>query len=423
MIILLIILFFIFGAPLFTIIGAFAITGFSSIETSSAAIIIELYRLASQPVLIAIPLFTFAGYLLAESNAPKRILNFSQALLGWLPGGVSIVVLMVCALFTAFTGGSGITIIALGGLVYPILLSEKFSEKFSLGLVTTTGSLGLLFAPSLPLIVYGIVAEVSIDKLFLAGIVPGIILIFSISIYSFFQAGESNVSKHHFSFKILFDATKQILWELPLPFLILFGIYFGWFTTMEAASITAVYVFIVEVLILKDVKFKTDLPKIINESMVMVGAILMILATAMGLTSFLIDEQVPQKLFELVSKYISDEWVFLIVLNIFLIIVGMMMDIFSALIVVVPLIIPISAQYNIDPVHLGIIFILNLEIGYLTPPVGLNLFLSSFRFKKSIGTITKSVIPFIVILIICLILITFIPELSIGIFKFVNLNL
>lgn len=422
MIILLIIILLLFGAPLFTIIASFALVGFSSIDTNPAAIIIELYRLASQPVLIAIPLFTFAGYILAESNSPKRILDFSRALLGWLPGGVSIVVLLVCAVFTAFTGGSGITIIALGGLVYPILLSEKYSEKFSLGLVTTTGSLGLLFPPSLPIIIYGIVSEVSIDKLFLAGLVPGLILILIISIYNYFQSSKIKIEKHKFDFSKLLESTKNIIWELPLPFLIIFGIYFGWFTTMEAASISAVYVLVVEIFIYKDISIKKDLPKIINESMVLVGAIFMILGAAMGLTSFLIDAEVPQKLFEIVSSVISSQWLFLIVLNIFLILVGMMMDIYSALIVVVPLIIPIATQYKVDPVQLGIIFITNLEIGYLTPPVGLNLFLSSFRFNKSIGVVTKATIPFIITLLLALILITYIPELSLGIFKFINLQ-
>ncbi len=410
------------GAPLFTIIGAFALLGFSSIDTPSVAIIAELYRLASQPVLVAIPLFTFAGYMIAESNAPKRILNFTQALLGWLPGGLAIVVLSVCAVFTAFTGGSGITIIALGGLVYPILISEKYDEKFSLGLITTSGSLGLLFPPSLPIIIYGIVSEVSIDKLFLAGIVPGVLLIVALSSYSIYKGVGEKVEKHKFSFKKLFTATREIIWELPLPILILAGIYSGWFTAMEAASITAVYVFIVEVFIYKDLNFKTDLPRITKESMVLVGAILMILGAAMGLTSYLIDAEVPQKLFEIVSQYVTSKWLFLIVLNIFLIIVGMMMDIYSALIVVVPLIIPIAKQYNIDPIHLGIIFLTNLEIGYLTPPVGLNLFLSSFRFKKPITQVTIATFPFIIILLVVLVIITYIPEISIGILDFVGLN-
>ena len=410
------------GAPLFTIIGAFALLGFSSIDTPSVAIIAELYRLASQPVLVAIPLFTFAGYMIAESNAPKRILNFTQALLGWLPGGLAIVVLSVCAVFTAFTGGSGITIIALGGLVYPILISEKYDEKFSLGLITTSGSLGLLFPPSLPIIIYGIVSEVSIDKLFLAGIVPGVLLIVALSSYSIYKGVGEKVEKHKFSFKKLFTATREIIWELPLPILILAGIYSGWVTAMEAASITAVYVFIVEVFIYKDLNFKTDLPRITKESMVLVGAILMILGAAMGLTSYLIDAEVPQKLFEIVSQYVTSKWLFLIVLNIFLIIVGMMMDIYSALIVVVPLIIPIAKQYNIDPIHLGIIFLTNLEIGYLTPPVGLNLFLSSFRFKKPITQVTIATFPFIIILLVVLVIITYIPEISIGILDFVGLN-
>lgn len=399
------------GSPLFTIIGAISLYGFSAEGIDTAAIIIELYRLASQPVLLAIPLFTVAGYFLAESKAPQRIVALAESLIGWMPGGLAIVVLISCAIFTAFTGGSGVTIVALGGLVFPILLAEKYSEKFSLGLVTTSGSLGLLFPPSLPIILYGTFAEVSIDALFRAGIVPGIILVFVIALYSIQQGNKAHVPRHRFDPQKAWLAIKAAAWEIPLPFFIIGGIYGGWFTATEAAAVTAFYVFIVEVLIYRDLKLFTDVPRVMKESMVLVGAILMILGCAMGLTSYLIDQQVPQKLFEYISQVVTSKIFFLILLNLFLLLIGMMMEIFSA-IVVVPLIVPVAKQYGIDPVHLGIIFLANLEIAYLMPPVGLNLFMSSFRFRKSIGQVATATLPFILVLIIALIVITYIPELS-----------
>ncbi len=410
-IILAFVVFIFIGTPLFTIIGAISLYGFSKEGIDAAAVTIELYRLASQPVLLAIPLFTVAGYFLAESKAPLRIVALAQSLIGWLPGGLAIVVLISCAIFTAFTGGSGVTIVALGGLVYPILISEKYSEKFALGLVTTSGSLGLLFPPSLPIILYGTFAEVSVVALFKAGIVPGIILMLVVALYSIQQGRKMHVPRHPFDAKKAWTALKGMAWEIPLPFFIIFGIYGGYFTATEAAAVTAFYVFVVEVFIYKDLKFFTDVPRVMKESMVLVGAILMILGCAMGLTSYLIDQQVPQKLFEYISQVVTSKVFFLIILNIFLLIIGMMMEIFSA-IVVVPLIVPVAKQYGIDPIHLGIIFLANLEIAYLMPPIGLNLFMASFRFKKTIGEVTIATLPFIFVLFIALILITYVPELS-----------
>ena len=404
------------GSPLFSIIGAISLYGFSSEGIDTATVIVELYRLASQPVLLAIPLFAVAGYFLAESKAPHRIVALAQTLIGWMPGGLAIVVLASCAVFTAFTGGSGITIVALGGLVFPILLAEQYSEKFALGLVTTSGSLGLLFPPSLPIILYGTFAEVSVDDLFKAGVVPGTLLVLVIAVYSIQQGRKSHVPRHRFDAQKLWKAVKDIAWEIPLPFFIIGGIYGGFFTATEAAAVTAFYVFVIEVFIYKDLKLTTDVPRVMKESMVLVGAILMILATAMGLTNFLIDQQVPQKLFEYISQVVSSKIFFLMLLNVFLLIIGMMMEIFSA-IVVVPLIIPVAKQYGIDPVHLGIIFLANLEIAYLLPPVGLNLFMSSFRFNKSIGQVALATLPFIVVLFIALILITYVPELSLWLVR------
>ncbi len=415
--ILLFVLFALFRTPLFAVISAIAILSFLTAQTDLSAIIIEMVRLANTSTLIAIPLFTFAGYILAESNTPKRLVNLTQALFGWIPGGLAIVVLVSCAVFTAFTGASGVTIVALGGLVFPALIKGNYSEKFSLGLVTTSGSLGLLFPPSLPLILYALVAQVEVDKLFIAGIIPGILLVVLLSIYSVARNYKSGITTQKFSFQNLWHATIDAIWEIPLPFIIIGGIYAGIFTVIEASVITAVYVFIVEFFIYRDLNFKKDLPRIMKESMILVGGILIILASALGLTSYLIDAQVPMKIFEFIQKYISSKYTFLLLLNIFLLIVGMLMDIFSAIIVVVPIITPIALKFGVDPIHLGIIFLTNLEIGYLTPPVGLNLFISSFRFEKPIVKIYISTLPFILILFIALLIITYIPEISLFLVK------
>jgi len=400
------------GAPLFLVIGAFALYAFAFSGIDTSAVIINLYSIAENPVLIAIPLFTFAGYVLAESNSPKRLVQVAQAFFGWMPGGLAIVVLVACAFFTAFTGASGVTIVALGGLLYPVLLKEKYPEQFSLGLVTASGSIGLLFPPSLPIILYEIVSKADIDKLFLAGLFPGIILVMFLSLYSVGISVSAKVPRVPFNFRNILSAVKGAAWEIPLPVIVIGGIYGGFFTATESAAVTAFYVLIVEVFVYKDLKLFSDVPRVMKESMLLVGAILAIVGTALGLTNYLIDAEVPQQLFELVKANVTSQITFLLILNAFLIIVGMMMDIFSAILVVVPLILPVATQFQINPIHLGMIFLTNLEIGYLTPPVGLNLFLSSLRFSKPVLHITRSVLMFILLEIIALMVITYVPELS-----------
>ncbi len=400
------------GAPLFAIIAAIAMLAFGSEGIDTSVIIVELYRIGSNPTLVAIPLFTFAGYMLAESNAPTRLVNLARAFFGSMPGGLAVVALVTCALFTAFTGASGVTIVALGGLLYPILLQEQYPGRFSLGLVTTSGSLGLLFPPSLPIILYALVAKISIDKLFAAGILPGILLVVALSLYGVYTGKRQRVPRVPFSWTAAWRAVKAAAWEIPLPILIVGGIYSGLFTATEAAAVTAFYVFVVEVFIYRDLKLLSDIPRVMKDSMLLVGAIIMIICAAMGLTNYLIDAEIPNTLFTMTERFISGGTMFLVVLNIFLIIVGMMMDIFSAIIVVVPLILPVAQAYQVDPVHLGIIFLANLEIGYLTPPVGLNLFISSIRFEKPVFTVVRSILPYLVILLVALIIITYVPDLS-----------
>jgi C4-dicarboxylate transporter, DctM subunit len=401
-----------FGTPLFIIIGSIALLLFYNQDIDSSAIIIEMYRLANAPALLAIPLFTFAGYLLSESDTPKRLVNISRALFGWMPGGLAVVALFSCAIFTAFTGASGVTIIALGGLLLPSLLSENYPEKFSLGLLTSSGSLGLLFPPSLPIILYALVAQISIDKLFLAGILPGSLMVGLLMVYSVFIGKRTKLPVVPFSGKNLFLAIKDARWEIPLPFLIIGGIYGGLFTVTEAAAITAVYAIIVEVFLYRELSFFKDIPRIMRESMLLVGGILIILGTALGLTNYLIDAEIPTKILNLMQQYVSSKIWFLIMLNIFLLVVGCMIDIFSAIIVVVPLIAPVALNFGIDPIHLGIIFLANLGIGYSTPPVGINLFIASFRFKQPIPKLYLAAIPFLIILLISLVIITYVPDLS-----------
>ena len=406
-----------FGTPLFAIISAIALLAFHFAEIDSSAVIVELYRLANTPILLAIPLFTFAGYLLAESNTPRRLVNFSRAFFGWMPGGLAVVTLVSCAVFTAFTGASGVTIIALGGLLYPVLLKEKYPEKFSLGMLTASGNLGLLFPPSLPIILYGLVSGVSIDRLFLAGVIPGILMVVLLSAYSVFFVKDMKLPTTPFSWRNAWQATREALWEIPLPIIILGGIYGGFFTATEAAAVTAFYVFVVEVFVYRDISLKTDLPRVMRESMVLVGGILVILGAALGLANYMIDAEIPMQILNFMKNFITSKALFLVTLNIFLLIVGALMDIFSAIMVVVPLIIPIATNFGVDPVHLGIIFLANLGIGYSTPPVGMNLFIASFRFNKPIVKLYRAAIPFLIILLIALVLITYIPDLSLWLVR------
>jgi len=399
------------GAPLFAIIAAIGVIAFTSSGTDTSAMIAELYRLVDLPALIAIPLFTFAGFLLAESQAPKRLIRLAESLFGWMPGGLAVVALFSTAIFTAFSGASGVTIIALGGLIYPALLQQKYPERFSLGLVTTSGSLGLLFPPSLPIILYSIIAGVNIDHLFMAGVIPGILLIIILSLYAVRTGVAAHVPRTPFAWGAVWSALKEAGWEAPLPVVVVGGIYGGIFTATEAAAVTAAYVLVVEVFIHREIRIASDLPRVVRESMILVGAILVMLGSAMGVTSYLIDEQIPMKLFAFISAYVSSKTVFLIILNCFILVMNMV-EIFSAIIIVVPLILPVALQYGVDPIHLGIIFLLNLEIGYMTPPLGLNLFLSSIRFNRPLTKVYRSVIPFFVLLVLTLLLVTYLPNLS-----------
>jgi tripartite ATP-independent transporter DctM subunit len=416
LLIILILLFLFFGAPIFAVVSGLGLFLLFSGQIDSSAMIIEMYRMATTPVLVAIPLFTFAGYLLSESGAAKRLVRLSDAILGWLPGGLSIIALITCATFTALTGATGLTIIALGGILFPAMLRSRYPEKFSLGLLTTSGTLGLLFPPSLPLIIYAIVAKVGINQLFLAGILPGTLLVILLSAFSVQKAISAEVPRTKFSGSEVFKALKEAIWELPLPIVVLGGIYSGYFAVSEAAAITAAYVLLIEVIIYRDIKLR-ELPQIMRKSMILVGGLLIILGAALGLTNYLIDEQLPMKLLDFFKAHIVSPYIFLIVLNFFLLAVGCTMGIFSALTVVVPLVSPIAHAYGIHPVHLGIIFLTNLEIGASIPPLGINLFISSIRFEKPILRLYVASLPFIAILLFALAIITYLPWLSLALLR------
>lgn len=400
-----------YGLPIFLGLGGIAALLFWFDWTPLSAISAETYRIVVSPTLPTIPLFTIAGFLLAESKSSIRLLSLFQALFGWIPGGTPIVLVIICGFFTAITGGSGVTILALGGLLMPMLIKDGFSKDFSLGLITVSGSIGLLFPPSLPLIIYGVTAGVSIKSIFLGGIIPGLLILVIVASWAIFSSKRQSVAVYDFKINNIKSALIESKWEIAIPFIIMFGIFGGYMTLVETAAISALYVLFITVVIYRDISF-SKVGNILIDCCALIGGVLIILGVAMGLTSYIIDAEVPMTLLEWVKTNISSKYIFLILLNMFLLIVGCMMDIFSATIIVVPLIKPIAAYFGIDPIHLAIIFIANLELGYLTPPVGMNLFLSAYRFDESMKSVYTSTMPFYFVMLFCVILITYFPILS-----------
>lgn len=407
------------GVPLFIIIATSALYGFHSIDVDLSVIAIEIYRIVDTPILLAIPLFTLAGYVLGESKASERLVVLTDALLGWMPGGLAIVSLFACAFFTALTGASGATIIALGAILYPAMKQAGYEERFNLGLITSSGSLGLLFPPSIALILYGVIVQqmdvgvaVSIDDLFIAGLLPGLLMLMMLTAWSIFKSLKNpDIVRNRFNLSKLVHALRGSIWELPMPFILIFGIYSGVFAVSEAAAVAVMYVLIVEVIILREVPLM-KLPAIMRDSMVLVGGVLIILAVSLASTNYLIDTEVPNRLFDFVKSHVDSKLTFLVLLNIFLLVLGMMLDVFSALVIIVPILLPLAIGYDIHPVHLGIIFLANMQIGYFTPPVGMNLFIASYRFHKPVTELYRSTIPFMFILIIAVLIITYWPDLT-----------
>ena len=408
------------GAPLFAVIVAAALVGFWLADIPLVVVVVEIYRIADTPLLLSLPLFAYAGYLLAAGRASERLVTVTRALIGWMPAGLALVSFLACALFTAFTGASGVTIVALGALLFPALVSEGYGERFSLGLVTSAGSLGLLLVPSVPLILYGVIAQqmelgtpFTLRDLFVAGLLPALLMIVLLSAWALWHVRGQGLTLTPFSGAELRRALWDARWDLPLPVFVLGGIYGGFFAVSEMAAVTALYVTVSQVLLYRDVSLRR-LPAVMVDAMVMVGGILLILAVALAFTNVLVDAEVPQRLFAFAQVYVTSKIAFLLLLNVTLLLLGAILDIFSALVIMVPLLLPVAVGYDIHPVHFGIIFLANMQIGYFTPPIGMNLFIASYRFGRSVTELYRASLPFMLVLLVALALITYVPWLSLG---------
>jgi C4-dicarboxylate transporter, DctM subunit len=404
----------VFGMPIFAALGAFAFLFGMREALPPTAVPSEIYRLSASPMLPAIPLFTLGGFIISELGSSRRLMRVFTALVGWMPGGLAIMTVLLLAFFTPFTGASGITILSMGGLLLPMLVKSGYPENTSLGLVTVSGSIGLLFPPSLPVILYGISAQVPIDRLFVAGLVPGLVLVAAVASWGAWRGWFAGAPSTPFQWREAAAAMWDAKWELLLPVVVLLGLFGGFATLVQAAALTVIYALVVECFIHKDLTLRKDLPRIAIECATLVGAFLIILGVALAFTDYLVAAEVPMRMLDWVQAHVQSPWVFLLALNVFLLIVGAMMDIYSAILVVVPLILPIAKAYGIDPVHLGVVFLANMELGYLTPPMGENLFLSSFRFKKPLGQIYVSTLPYCLMLALAVLLITYLPAIGVG---------
>jgi tripartite ATP-independent transporter DctM subunit len=408
------------GAPVFVAMAGFALFFFFRDGLPVTAVTAEVYRLISSPTLPAIPLLTACGYVLAESRASLRLLRFFKSLLGWAPGGLAVIVIAVCALFTTFTGGSGVTVIAIGGLVLPMLREDGYPEGFSLGLVTAAGSLGLLFPPSLPVILYSVVAgtrqhNVPADHLYLAGLLPGVLMVVMVAVYAMRQGSRLGVPRQRFEASEVAKATWAAKWELAIPVFVVGLFLSGKASTVETAAAAFVFAVFVECVVTRDLHLVRTLPAALVKSCVLAGSVLILLSAAMGITSYIVDAQIPDQLVSWVRTHIESRAVFLLALNALLIVVGCLVDIFSAIVVLAPLLVPMATAFGVHPVHLGVIFLANLELGYLTPPVGLNLYLAASRFEKPLTTVVRTVLPFLLILAVAVLLITYVPAISVGV--------
>ena len=405
------------GAPVFVGMAGGAMLLFFAGGTPVSAAPAEIYRLIGSPTLPAIPLLTACGYVLAESRAAHRLVRFFRALSGWMTGGTAVLVAGVCALFTSFTGGSGITIIALGGLVYPILREDGYPESFSLGLVTAAGSLGLLFAPSLPVILYSVVASVPADLLYLAALLPGLLLVALVAGYGILTGRRAKAATTAFSLREVGSATWEAKWELSIPILVIGLFVSGLASLVEASAAAAAYAIVVECFITRDIHVVRDLPRVLLNGGALMGGVLVLLSSAMGLTSYLVDAQIPDQLLSIVKTHVHSQVVFLLVLNVLLLVLGSVLEIYSAIVILAPLVVPLGLAFGVHPVHLGVIFLANLELGFLLPPIGLNLFLSASRFGTPMTRLYRHVVPFLIILGVGVLLITYVPAMSLGLLK------
>jgi tripartite ATP-independent transporter DctM subunit len=405
------------GAPIFVVLGGAAVLLFMSEGTTPATVLVETYALSTSPTLPAIPLFTLTGFLLAEGRASERLLRVFRAWFGWIPGGTAVVCAVLCSFFTVFTGGSGVTILALGGLLLPTLLADGYRERFSLGLLTASGSLGLLLPPALPLILYGVVAQMPIEDLFIGGIFPGLLLTSMVAAWGVREGIVGRASRHRFRAREAAASVWDAKWELATPLIVIVALFGGIATAVETAALVSLYALVVQTFVHHEVSSGRNLLRVFAECIAVVGGVLIILGVAVGLTNYLVGAQVPTRLLEWTRGHIASPFGFLLALNLFLLVVGCLMDIFSAIVVVVPLIVPLGAAFGVHPVHLGIIFIANLELGYLTPPVGLNLFLASYRFNRPLLEVARASLPMLAILGAGVLAITYVPSLTLALLR------
>lgn len=406
------------GTPLFAVLLGATMLGFYTKEVDLTVIAAEIFRIVDTPLLVALPLFTFTGYLLSESQTSQRLLHIVRVFFGWMPDGLALVAIVACALFTAFTGASGVTILAVGALLLPALIKQGYSERFSLGLVTTSGSMGLLLPPSIPLIIYGIIVqqmgvgeEFTLEELFLAGLLPGVLMMVAVAAWVLWVHRGQSRPRMPFSWPEAKASVMAARWELPLPFFVLGGIFGGFLAISEVAAVAALYVLIVELIIYREIRF-AQLPKIMSESMTMVGGIILILGIALAFSNFLIDAEVPTTLLDWIKSHVDSKLSFLLLLNVILLIIGAVLDIFSAIVILVPLLLPIAIGYGIHPLHLGVIIVANMQIGYFTPPVGMSLFIASYRFDRTLAELTRATVPFLFVLLATVLIITYWPDLT-----------
>lgn len=416
------------GAPVFTALGGTALIMLWTAGEPVSPIPLKHYQLTVNAMLPSLPLFTLAGYFLAEGGAAKRLVRLFQAWFGSLRGGPAIVTTLVCAFFTSFTGASGATILALGGVLLPVLRSAKYSERSSLGLLTGAGSLGMLFPPCLPPILYAIIASsggqvsISIKEIFLGGLIPGLLLVVLTGLWGVWIGGRAgDAGRTPFVAREAFRAMWEAKWELLVPVVALVSLFSGFATPVEAAALTALYTFFVNVVITRDLKLFRDVPRVMTECGLLIGGVLLILGVALGFTHYLVDAMIPDQAVDWATATFKDhKFLFLLTLNLVLLVIGGLVEIYAAIVVVVPLLIPLGAAFDIDPIHLGIIFLANMELGFLAPPVGINLLLASYRFNKPVGEVMRASLPMLGVMVIGVLLITYVPFLTTwlpGLFK------
>ena len=407
------------GAPLFVALGGIAYMLFARSGGALAVIPNEAYTLLTGNTIAAIPLFTFAGFLLSEGGAGKRLVRLFRAWFGWMPGGLLIMAVLVCTFFTTFTGASGVTILALGGLLSFVLTERGVGAAFGTGMLTAAGSVGLLFPPSLPVILYGVVAQISIKNMFIAGVVPGLVMVLMLCGIGVFYAVKTKIRVVRFNLREALASLVESVWEILLPVVVLLSFFGGLTTLEETGAIAVVYVFVVELFVNRDLKLR-DLSGIMLKCLPIIGGVLVILSVAKGLSYFIVDAEIPTHLTAWVHLHVHSRYVFLLLLNVALLVTGTLMDIFSAILVVVPLILPLGQLFGINPLHLGIIFLANMELGFLTPPVGLNLFLASYRFEQPLFKVYRNVLPFLLALLATVLAITYVPWFSTGLVRLLS---